>query len=463
MYRPWILAGAMLAGCAAYQPKPIAPAQLAQGFAERSLASEALRAHLERQLGHPIDSWPLARWDRTTLALAAGFYSPALEIARAQWNTAKAGVSAAGARQNPVLQFPFEYITNPSGTGHPYTTGPMLDLAVETTHRRGYRVEQAAFLAEAARLNLANEAWKVRSQVRDGLLAVFAETKRTQILERKVERQQHILQMWRRRQSLGAAGKPDVARAETLLAQAQSELAAANRAQLDARARLAAAVGVPLAILDAAPLDLSEFERAGIPPPAAEARRAAIFRRTDLLGALAEYETSQAALQVEIAKQYPDVHIGLGYTYDAGLNKISLGLASVTLPLLDRNQGAIAQAEARRSEAAARVAALQDGILIALDHALARYQRSLDALRLSDAGVAASGRELDSIATRFAAGALDRLALTQAQLDYQASAIDHFAAAVEVQQAAGMLEDAMQQPLPRTPAAVTQPERDKSR
>jgi outer membrane protein TolC len=295
------------------------------------------------------------------------------------------------------------------------------------------------------------------------LLAVFAETKRTQILERKVERQQQILQMWRRRQSLGAAGKPDVARAETVLAQAQSELAAANRAQLDARARLAAAVGVPLAILDAAPLDLSEFERAGMPPSAAEARRAAIFRRTDLLGALAEYEASQAALQVEIAKQYPDVHIGLGYTYDAGLNKISLGLASVTLPLLDRNQGAIAQAEARRSEAAARVAALQDGILIALDHALARYQRNLDALRLSDAGLAASGRELDSVAARFAAGALDRLALTQAQLDYQTSAIDRLAAALGVQQAAGMLEDAMQQPLPRTPAAVTQPERDKSR
>jgi cobalt-zinc-cadmium efflux system outer membrane protein len=458
MHRPWILACAILAGCTAYQPKPIDPTQLAQRFEERSLSSDSLHRYLAQQLGHPVAPWPLPSWNRPMLTLAAGYYSPALGIAGAQWDTARTGNEVAGARPNPFLQFPFEYITNHAGSGRPYTTGPSFDIPVETAHKRGYRVDQATYLSEAARQNLSNEAWKLRSQIREALLNIFAWTKRTAFLAAKVEQQAQILDMLRRRENVGDAAGPDVRRARILSGQAQAELAAARQAQLDGRARLARTVGLPLSALDGAQLDLKEFEHAGAVPPPAEARRATIFQRADLLAALAQYEASQAALQLEIAKQYPDVHIGLGYTYDAGANKISLGLVSVALPLLDRNQGAIAQAQARRAEAAARTAALQDGIIIDLEHALVRYRESLDTLRLATATVAAAQRQMNSQAALFAAGATDRLARTQAQLDYQASAIDHLNSLVTAQQAAGLLEDAMQRPLPTSPIPMLTPE-----
>jgi cobalt-zinc-cadmium efflux system outer membrane protein len=460
MHRPWILAGAILAGCTAYQPKPIDPARLAQGFEERSLTSDALRRYLAQQVGHPIEPWPLPNWDREMLTLAAAYYSPALDIARAQWATAKADIAAAGASPNPVLQFPFEYTTNHEGAGHPVTSGPAFDIPVETAAKRENRIDRATYLSEAARLNLTNEAWKVHSRTCDALLSIFAETKHTAFLTRKVALQQQIVDMLRRRESVGEAARPDVSRAQLLLTQAQVEFAAAQRALLDARARLAIAIGLPFGALDAVQLDLDEFEHIGTLPPRAEARRAAIFRRADLLGALAEYAASQTALQLEIAKQYPDVHIGLGYTYDVGANKISLGLAGVTLPLLDRNQGAIAQAEAKRSEAAARTAALQDGIIVDLEHALARYRTSLDTLRFSAARLVAAKRQMDSQTASFAAGATDRLALAQAQSDHQASAIDHLNELVALQQAAGMLEDSMQQPLATSPTRATMPEQE---
>ena len=91
------------------------------------------------------------------------------------------------------------------------------------------------------------------------------------------------------------------------------------------------------------------------------------------MGALADFAASQATLRLEIAKQYPDVRLSPGYQYDQGDNKWSLGL-SVDLPVLNRNQGPIAEAKARRSEAAARFNAVQAK---ALEHPMVQQAQKL--------------------------------------------------------------------------------------
>lgn len=381
------------------------------------------------------------------LTLAAFYYSPALDIARAQWGTAKAGVDVAGAVPNPVLQLPFEYSSNSTGPGRPYTTGLAFDIPIETAHKRGYRVNQSSRLSDAARLNIGNEAWKVRSQVRDATLGMYGARERIAFLTQKVKDQQQILAMTQKRLAVGDASGPDVHQVVIILTQAQTDLMAAQGALQDAIARLANVIGIPLSALQPVQLDLEEFAQTGTVPPSAEARRMAIFNRADLQSSLAEYEGTQAALQLEIAKQYPDMHIGLGYTYDVGTNKFGLGIPGITLPVFDQNQGGIAQAEAKRTEAAAKTTALQDTIINDLDHALAHYQTSLDALSLSSERLAAARKQLESQAAGFRIGAIDRLALTQFRADFELSQIDHLNGVVAVQQAAGALEDAMQRPL----------------
>src|SRR5204862_2361235 len=78
---------------------------------------------------------------------------------------------------------------------------------------------------------------------------------------------------------------------------------------------------------------------------------------------------AEAAFQTEIAKQSPDVHVNPGYEYDQGDNKWSLGV-SVELPILNQNQGPIAEARARREEAAARFNALQSKVLADIERAV---------------------------------------------------------------------------------------------
>ncbi|MFX1765120.1 TolC family protein [Paraburkholderia sp. A1RI-2L] len=441
------MASAAMAGCTTYHPQPIAPEQLAQQFEQRSLVSEDLHAYVVRETGHDAAPWPPAVWNREMLTLAAFYYSPALDLARAQWSTAKAGIDVAGSIPNPVLQLPFQYNTPNPGPGAPFTWGPSLDIPIETAHKRGYRVDQATHLSEAARLNIVDAAWKVRAQVRDAMLALYAARRRTAFLSAKADAERQIAQMSRHRLAAGQYSRPDVDSAVLADTQALSDLAAARSAEQDALAQLAAAIGVPASALDGVTLDLSAFETVPPAPPAADAQRAAIFHRADLRASLADYAAAESALQLEVAKQYPDIHLGSGYTYDTGTNKIGFGLAGITLPIFDQNQGGIKEAEARRKEAAIRTGALQDLILGALAHALARYRSGIEALHRSDAHLATARRQLDSQAAAFASGNADRLTFTQAKADYQASETARLDAEIAVQQAAGALEDAMQQPL----------------
>lgn len=448
MRRVFALAAVVLTGCATYQPKPIAPPALARTFAERSLAGDGLHAYFARQLGHEVEPWPPPRWNCEMLTLAAYYYSPTLAVARAHWGTANAGIAVAGAVPNPVLQLPFQYATNYGGPGPPYTVGPALDIPIETANKRDYRIDQATRLAEAARLSADDEAWQVRRQVRAALVSLYAARELVSLRGQQVVAQQEAHQMLRKRLAVGEASEPDVHEAELALLQAQRDHSAARARLQDASGALAKAVGIPLAALDSVELDLTDFEHTGTAPPSMEARRTAILHRADLLASLAEYEASQAALQLEIAKQYPDIHLGPGYTYDLGTNKIGFGLAGITLPIFDQNQGGIAQAEAKRTEAAARTAALQDGIINDLEQALARYRASLDALRLATERMSTEQQQFDRQAARFAAGDTDRLSLTHARVAYLASTVDRVNDLISALRAVGALEAAMQTPLP---------------
>jgi outer membrane protein TolC len=437
----------LAAGCTTYVPRPIVPTLVARQFEQRSLASKELRAYVERETGHDVERWPPVRFNREMLTWAALYYNPAIGAARAQWATAKADIDVADTIPNPTLQLPFQYSTPNSGSGSPFTFGPVLDIPIETVHKRGYRVDQATHLSEAARLNIINESWKVRAQVRDAMLDLYAARKRISILSAKAGASQQIAEMSKKRLAVGQFSRPDVDSAILGDSQAQSDLAAARSAEQDVRARLAATIGVPVHALDGLEIDLSVFGAVSYTPADPAAQRAAIFQRADLLASLADYAAAESALQLEVARQYPDIHLGPGYTYDVGTQKFAFGLAGISLPIFNRNQDAIHAAEARREEAAARTAALQDKILGDLAHAMARCQSSIEALHLADAHLARAQKQSASQAAAFADDNADRLTYTQEKLGYLTSEAFHLDAVVAAQQAAGALEDAMQQPL----------------
>ncbi len=167
--------------------------------------------------------------------------------------------------------------------------------------------------------------------------------------------------------------------------------------------------------------------------------------RPDILAALAEYAATQSALQLEIAKQYPNIHLGAGYQFDQGDSKWSLSITA-EIPVLNRNQGPIAEAEARRAEAAARFIALQGRVIGEIDRALALRGATEAQLRESETLLQTQRKQLEAQQAAFAAGAADQLELQHARLETRVSELTLLEAQGRAQQAIGQLEEALQRP-----------------
>ncbi len=442
---------AFTAGCVHYQARPVAPEQLFERLDGRTLVDGDLaRAVAPAHLG-PV--WPPDAWDLPSLTAAGLYFHADLAVARASWAVARAGRISAGERPNPGLTAgPGFNASTPPNTITPWILNFDFDFTIETAGKRGSRIDQATALADSARYRIAEAAWSVRARVRQTFLDLFAATEAAGLLRRQQQVLDSSLVLFQRQLDAGEISAFQMSQARLQLATLQVSLADAARQQQDARARLATALGVPLAALDATRFNYDVFRSTPSDIPDAAARRQAVLNRADVLGALSDYHASQAALQLEIARQYPDLRLGPGYQMDQNSNKWSL-LFPLTLPVFNRNQGRIAEAEARRSLAAAQVEGVQARAVGAVDRALAAYRAALAKVAVADQLLLDAQQIEDVARTQFSAGAISQLDLSVVEVDVMTRTVVRLDAAVQAQQALGDIEDAMQRPadLPLNP------------
>lgn len=436
---------ATLAGCASYVPKPLSAQATATAFAARSLSAPGLEQYLQ---AHSVDQVPPDTWNLNRLTLAALYYHPDLAVARAQQDVAEAGLAISRQRPNPSLNFTPGYNADTIAGMSPWIWGLMLNFPIDTAGRRGYMETQADFQRDAARFHVAEMAWQIRSQVRSRMLDEASALGEVDILRQTLQLRTSLLHAMQRSLAAGEAGRPEVEAAESAQADTQLQLQMALGRAVATRVALAAAVGVPVAALDHVKISFDMFNRplsvAQIPTPAV--RRAALTNRADLLAALALYAASQSALQLEIARQYPDLQIGPGYKWDQGANKWSLGI-NLTLPLFNQNQGQIAQAKAQRELAAMQFIALQTRDIEQSERALAGYRAALATLDAAQSAVTVQHLRVTSAQRQLLSGYTSRSAVDEAQLQYLAAETTRLNAVMQAQQQLGALEDAIAHPL----------------
>ena len=450
-FKFWTLSGlatavAMLvAGCVHFQPQPLSPTQVTADFRSRSLDNPELEEYLERNLEDECPVWPLPSWDLTNLVLAAFFYHPDLDVARATWAVAKAGKKTAAERPNPTVSVSPAYDTT-TLVPSPWVVTASLDIPIETAGKRGYRIAQATQISEVARLNIASVAWAVRSRVRQRLLDLYTAHELEALLKDQQSLQTENLRLLDGQYQAGAISGFELTQARIAADSTRLALRDAEQQSAEARVQLADAIGVPVGALEGVALSFEGLNE--LPPglPSAEARRQALLNRADILAAIAAYAASQSSLQLEIAKQYPDVHLGPGYEFDQGDNKWSIG-PSVTLPVLNQNKGAIAEATARRVESAAMFNALQARVMAEIERAVAGYRVALQKVGDADALRANLLKQEKAARAMLEAGEIAKADLTALRLQLSASALARLDALTKSQQALGQLEDALQTPL----------------
>jgi cobalt-zinc-cadmium efflux system outer membrane protein len=444
---------AVACGCASFQSEPLSPSRTAAELESRTLASPGLRTFVQANLHRELTPWPPESWDLTLLTLAAFYYHPDLDVARAQWGVKKAGVITAGGRPNPSAAFTPQYHADPRGLA-PWTLMFSLDVPVETAGKRGYRIEKAEHLSASARMNIAETAWRIRSRLREALLSLYQADGTKCLLGQQEEIRREIFGLLQRRSDLGEDSVFVVTQADIALQHTRLALLEAEKEVARSRAELAAAIGLQPEAVDGANMTF-DFLRAPSPPvPSKDLMRQALLHRADILALLSEYEAAQSALRFDVAKQYPDIHLGPGYSWDQGDNEWSLGF-SLTLPVFNRNQGPIAEAVARRKEVAARFTSRQAAIIGEIGGAAAAYRGSIRKLEGADALVSAQRNKLMGTEARYRSGEEDLLSLLGAELELSSAEQSHLDTFTEAQRYAGLLEDALQQPLDssETPAA----------
>jgi outer membrane protein TolC len=444
-----LLSCGLAAGCAHYEPRPVSPERTAAALESRTLQDPGLRSFLEKNLRRDFAAGQEA-WDFETLTLAALYYHPDLEVARAEWEVARAGIQTAGGRLNPTLSatpgLNLSHINAGPGLS-PWIPVVSFDVPLETAGKRGHRIAEAEQLSESARLNIAVTAWHVRAGVRAGLLDYSAARQREALLENEISIQRQIIALLDRQIQAGAMAGPEAAPFRIALQKSRLELADAQRESAESRARLAESIGVPVRALDGVELStVFPDGSAAADLTTDEVRREALLGRADILAALSDYAAAQADLQLEIARQYPDVHLSPGYEFDQGDNKWSLGL-TVELPVLNRNQGPIAEAAARRAAAAARFNALQAKVLADIDTAAAGYRATEKGLAAIQELAGAQAAARDAVAAQVSAGAAAPLDLLCAQLELAEAEEARLEARVKRQQSLAALEDAVQRPI----------------
>lgn len=438
-----VLGGA--AGCVRFEDKPIHPASTAQQLEARSLSDTNFRAFLETNLQHTFTAWPLTNFDFPALTLAAFYFHPSLDVARAQWAVARGGETTAGARPNPVLGVTPGYSANAPKGVSPWFPSVTLDVPIETAGKRGHRLAHAAQLSEVARLNISTAAWQVRSGVRLALVDYATARRRAELLAQNVALQQRATELLEQRLAAGAASAAEVSPARIALVKLRAESTGARRLMSEARAKISESLGLPVRTLEGVEFSFDLNQTADAALLSADARRAALTGRADVLALLAEYAASQSALQLEVAKQYPDLHFNPGYQYDQGENKWSLGL-SVELPVLYRNQGGIAEAKAKRDETAVRFTALQVKVISEIDRALLNRAAAIEQLQQLEELVRAQRQQLEQVEASFQAGAADQFDLASARVEFAATELARLDVLSKTQQAVGLLEDALQRP-----------------
>jgi outer membrane protein TolC len=123
-----------------YRLKPLEPPRLEQEYRARSLSEPGLRSFVEANAPAKASQWPPTKLNLEALTLVAFYYSPGLEIARAQVARADARIVTARGRPNPSLALGGGWANSPESAFlfrfHP-------GFLIETAGKRAHRILQA--------------------------------------------------------------------------------------------------------------------------------------------------------------------------------------------------------------------------------------------------------------------------------------------------------------------------------
>jgi outer membrane protein, heavy metal efflux system len=439
-------------GCAneKYQAKPLEPALVTSKLFNKDATSSDFKAYLIKQ-GYAEKDLPFANWGLNELTLCALYHHTKLDVAKAQLALANAVINSASQKQNPTFNSRVAHSSQANDDKSPWAFGLEAEIPIETGHKRGIRIEEARHLAEAARIDVADVAWQLRSQIAKDLLRYHENIVIQQQLSSEVSTQDALVKMLEKRVQLGALSNTELNATKLVQQKTLFSLNSEIAKSQEIRIALAADVGLSsekFNQLTLKPLNLNatfQKQAAQLNEPK-KLQENALLNRLDIRRSLAKYAAAESKIKLEIAKQTPDISLSPGFAFEFGDSIWSLGFSAL-LNLLNKNQTLIAEATQLREIEGAQFEALQAKIIGDLSQSLAAYQASVQNMNQIKQQQSAQAQYNQKLQKQFNAGLIDRLTLTQNALNTSLLEQQLLNAQFNHLNATLAIEDMMQRPL----------------
>ena len=363
--------------------------------------------------------------------------NPTLRAAAREVSAVEATILQARTRPNPELQGLVEDLRNATRI-----TTIQLNQPLELGGKRGARIAAAETNRSAASMALDVQRAEIRADVVTAFADVLAAQEGVRLAQATADLAQRASNVAVRRVLAGRVSPVEETRARVAEANVRLEFAVAVNELAASRKRLAGLWGA--AVPDFAQV---QGNLESLPPlPALTDLNQQLETSPALLRARLEIERRNALTRVERSLRTPDVTISLGArrNNELGLNQAIVG-ASLPLPLFNRNQGNILEAERRTDKARDELAVTT----VQASNARAQAHARLDVARqsvttLREQILPGAQSAYDAATRGFELGKFNFLevldaqrTLFQARAQYQRALAEAYRAAAEIERVLG--------------------------
>jgi cobalt-zinc-cadmium efflux system outer membrane protein len=360
----------------------------------------------------------------------------------------QAGVEQARARVVAARTYPFNpeieiSLADREGLdGSSSDRGIELGQEIELGGKRRRRVEQAEAGLAAAEARLRRDERLLRARVGAAFVEALRARALVEVEEANAALARTLAEVARKRLDAGAATQIEVNLALAQMGRDERTLYLAASAYSQARSFLAGTIG-----LDPAdppePLGDLEAPIAGL-PPLTELVGLALERREDLESLRQTLTAAQAQRQAAKRETVPNLHLGAFYEKEEGTDRIVGASVGFSLPIFNRNRGAIAEAEALQRQAEAEEEAAEIEVRREVASARSRYRAAASSVQGFKQVIGNLRENLDLLQRSLEAGKIGwadvllfRREFADAQRDYVETLADARFAGIELELASG--------------------------
>jgi cobalt-zinc-cadmium efflux system outer membrane protein len=397
-----------------------------------------LCGHAVPLLGAGPDGNPLTLARALALTLEK---SPVLSSFSWDIRAAEARIIQAKLLPNPEISLEGEDFTRAGGRSATESMQNTLELSqlIELGGKRNSRVREAQFDRATTEWDYQVKRLEVLKLTSLAFIDVLTAQRNVQLAEENVELTEGAVPITQKRVEAGKASNVELVRTNTAVASARIRFTEARRDLETDRGNLAAQWGAKRAMFPSVTGNLDQLRSI----PSLESLKAKLQKNPDLARWTTERQKREATLNLARAEAKPDLTLRAGPRL-LGASHADLTLVagfSIPLPLWNRNQGKIAEAEANVTKTADERAAAEAKAYAELNEAYQTLARAEEEVRILRETVTPGAKSaVDQITEGYAAGRFSQLDVLDAQRTYNETRTQYVRALSDFQKAQAQID-----------------------